>query len=120
MSMKAIAIVAGGDSSEYGISLKSAAGLYSFIDKTNYNTCIVILRGRDWSACPEGIDSPLRIPMDKNDFSYTYQGQKKSLRSGLDYHPRYTGRKRTFAGLFRYDRSALQLLRSFARCPYFQ
>ncbi len=79
MSMKAIAIVAGGDSSEYGISLKSAAGLYSFIDKTNYNTCIVILRGRDWSACPEGIDSPLRIPMDKNDFSYTYQGQKKGF-----------------------------------------
>lgn len=84
MSMKAIAIVAGGDSSEYGISLKSAAGLYSFIDKTNYNTCIVILRGRDWSACPEGIDSPLRIPMDKNDFSYTYQGQKKpSIWPGL-------------------------------------
>ncbi len=76
MSMKKIAIVAGGDSSEYNISLKSAAGLYSFIDKTNYKTCIVVLRGKDWSACPEGIDSPLRIPMDKNDFSYSYQGQK--------------------------------------------
>ena len=79
MSMKAIAIVAGGDSSEYGISLKSAAGLYSFIDKTNYNTCIIILRGRDWSACPEGIDSPLRIPMDKNDFCYASRGQKKAF-----------------------------------------
>jgi D-alanine-D-alanine ligase len=76
MSMKTIAIVAGGDSSEYGISLKSAAGLYSFIDKSNYKACIVILRDRDWSACPEGIDSTLRIPVDKNDFSYSYQGKK--------------------------------------------
>lgn len=76
MSMKNIAIVAGGDSSEYGISLKSAAGLYSFIDKSRYEACIVILRGQDWSACPEGIESSLRIPIDKNDFSYPYRGQQ--------------------------------------------
>lgn len=79
MIMKTIAIVAGGDSSEYGISLKSAAGLYSFIDKTKYRPCIVIMRGRDWSACPEGVDSELRIPMDKNDFSYCFQDQKHSF-----------------------------------------
>ena len=34
---KNIAIVAGGDSSEIVISLKSADGIYSFIDKDKYN-----------------------------------------------------------------------------------
>ena len=74
--MKTIAIVAGGDSSEYGISLKSARGLYTFIDKTSYNPCIVLMRGQEWSACPEGLDSTLRIAIDKNDFSFSHQGEK--------------------------------------------
>ena len=38
---KNIAIVAGGDSSEVVVSLKSADGLYSFIDKEIYNVFIV-------------------------------------------------------------------------------
>ena len=41
---KNIAIVAGGDSSEVVVSLKSAAGLYSFMDKERYNIYIIILR----------------------------------------------------------------------------
>ena len=32
-----VAIVAGGDSSEIIISLKSAEGIYSFLDKNKYN-----------------------------------------------------------------------------------
>ena len=39
-----IAIVAGGYSSEYGVSLKSAEGLYSFIDKDKYNLYIAIVK----------------------------------------------------------------------------
>ena len=31
-----IAIVAGGDSSEHGVSMRSAEGIYSFIDKDKY------------------------------------------------------------------------------------
>ena len=38
---KNIAIVAGGDSSEVVVSLKSAAGLYSFVVKEIYNVFVV-------------------------------------------------------------------------------
>ena len=34
-----IAIVAGGDTSEIVVSLRSAQGIYSFIDKEKYNLC---------------------------------------------------------------------------------
>ena len=74
--MKKIAIVAGGDSSEYEVSLKSARGLYSFIDHQKYQVWIVILHGHDWQACPEGIDSQVSVPIDRNDFSFTWQGEK--------------------------------------------
>ena len=37
---RTIAIVAGGDSSELVVSLRSAQGLYSFIDKERYNLYI--------------------------------------------------------------------------------
>ena len=40
---RTIAIVAGGDSSELVVSLRSAQGLYSFIDKERYNLYIVEL-----------------------------------------------------------------------------
>ncbi|HBA30588.1 MAG TPA: D-alanine--D-alanine ligase, partial [Parabacteroides goldsteinii] len=41
---KNIAIVAGGDSSEIVVSLKSAEGIYSFIDKDKYNLYIAIVK----------------------------------------------------------------------------
>ena len=42
---RTIAIVAGGDSSELVVSLRSAQGLYSFIDKERYNLYIVEMEG---------------------------------------------------------------------------
>ena len=47
MTKKKIAIVAGGDSSEHDVSLRSAAGLLSFIDKDRYDAEIVELHGAD-------------------------------------------------------------------------
>ena len=44
-----IAIVCGGDSSEYEVSLRSAQGIYSFMDKERYNVYIVTLKGLDLS-----------------------------------------------------------------------
>ena len=38
---RTIAIIAGGDSSEHEVSMKSAEGIYSFIDKEKYNLYIV-------------------------------------------------------------------------------
>ena len=40
-----IAIIAGGDSSEHEVSLRSAAGLYSFMDKDRYDITIVVFDG---------------------------------------------------------------------------
>ncbi len=86
MTKRNIAIVAGGDSSEYEVSLRSAAGIYSFMDKERYNLTIVTMRGADWQAqiqpattaqCPlAGIPMPTLVDIDKNDFSFTYNGEK--------------------------------------------
>jgi D-alanine-D-alanine ligase len=71
--MKYIAIVAGGDSSEYEVSLKSAEGVYDFIDKDRYHRYIVILRNSDWKVkMPDGT----MYDIDKNDFSFRISGQK--------------------------------------------
>lgn len=70
---KNIAIVAGGDSSEHGVSLRSAAGILGFMDAEKYNCTIVEQRGRDMHA----LVGEERLPIDLNDFSYTYQGQRQ-------------------------------------------
>jgi D-alanine-D-alanine ligase len=71
--MKNVAIVAGGDSSEYDVSLKSAEGLYGFIDKERYKLYIVTLRNSEWKVnMPDGA----AVDVDKNDFSFAVNGQK--------------------------------------------
>ena len=70
---KNIAIVAGGDSSEVVVSLKSAAGLYSFMDKERYNLFIVTIVGQTWQV--EWSDAE-KIAIDKNDFSFIRNGEK--------------------------------------------
>ncbi len=59
-----IAIIAGGDSSEHEVSLRSAAGLYGWISEAGYEATIVVLKGKDWHT-EDG------CPVDKNDFSFT-------------------------------------------------
>ena len=68
-----IAIIAGGDSSELGVSLKSAAGIFSFIDKEKYDCYIITLVGTTWQV--EYSDSE-KLPIDKNDFSFSLNGEK--------------------------------------------
>ena len=68
-----IAIIAGGDSSELGVSLKSAAGIFSFIDKEKYDCYIITLVGTTWQM--EYSDSE-KLPIDKNDFSFSLNGEK--------------------------------------------
>jgi len=50
MNKRKIAIVAGGDSSEHDVSLRSAASILNFIDKTRYDAEIVELKGADQQA----------------------------------------------------------------------
>lgn len=70
---KNIAIVAGGDSSEVVVSLKSAAGLYSFMDKDRYNVFIVTIVGKVWQV---ELSDKEKITIDKNDFSFIVNGEK--------------------------------------------
>ena len=93
-----IAIIAGGDSSEYGVSLRSAAGIYSFLSgsasqesRHHYDLTIVCLRGKEWRALAETdnelqknngvvpMDSEKWVDIDKNDFSFIYAGQKTTF-----------------------------------------
>ena len=67
-----IAIVAGGDTSEIVVSLRSAQGIYSFIDKEKYNLYIVEMEGRRWEVqLPDGN----KVPVDRNDFSFMKIGR---------------------------------------------
>ena len=50
MNKRRIAIVAGGDSSEHDVSLRSAQGILSFLDKERYDAEIVELAGADLKA----------------------------------------------------------------------
>ena len=72
-----IEIIAGGDSSEYEVSLRSAAGIESFLsDQEQYATTIVLLRGQDWKA---KVGENEWVAIDKNDFSYTLNGEKRTF-----------------------------------------
>lgn len=67
-----IAIVCGGDSSEYDVSLRSAQGLYSFFDKERYQVFIVTIRGLDWNVC---LEDGSTVKVDRNDFSFVHNGK---------------------------------------------
>lgn len=64
---RTIAIVAGGDSSEHDVSMRSAAGILSFMDKDKYDCHVVELRAGAWTA-HYGTES---CPVNRNDFSFT-------------------------------------------------
>ena len=76
MKKRTIAIIAGGDSSELPVSLRSAQGIYSFIDKEKYNLYIVEMQGQRWEVV---LPSGEKTPIDRNDFSFTENGEKKNF-----------------------------------------
>ena len=85
---RSIAIICGGDSSEHEVSLRSAAGLYSFMDKERYDITIVVFDGKKWVAYPEPLPEEKgeeyfktapSFPIDKNDFSFTREGAKRTF-----------------------------------------
>ncbi len=70
---KNIAIVAGGDSSEYVISIKSATQIAKWLDIEKYNTYTVVVKGTTWTVKDESLTDTL---VDKDDFSFTLKNQK--------------------------------------------
>ena len=77
---KSLAIVAGGDSSEYVVSLRSAQGIWSFLDHSKYDVCVLVLKGTDWKYVPydgEQYDWDHTAPVCREDFSVMIDGQKR-------------------------------------------
>ncbi len=71
-----IALLAGGDSSERVISLRSAAQVAAALDRTKYDVYLIDINGTDWGyAAPDGE----RVQVDRNDFSLTLGGGKIML-----------------------------------------
>lgn len=62
-----IAIIAGGDSSEHDVSLRSAEGIRSFLDADKYNIYIIELCKGAWEA---HLSNGEKSTVDKNDFSF--------------------------------------------------
>jgi D-alanine-D-alanine ligase len=70
---KNIAVICGGNSSEYFISLQSAETIAKAIDKEKYNVYVVQIKENDWELTS---DRFCGIPINKNDFSFNDNGQK--------------------------------------------
>ena len=71
--MKNIAIIMGGYSSEYKISLTSGNVVYQFLDKTKYNGFRIHIFKEKWVYVN---DNDQEFPIDKNDFSVTVEDTK--------------------------------------------
>jgi len=73
MSKKNIAIVAGGDSSEYVISVRSGANVLKAINQELFTPWLVRVKGEEWIV----LDGENKLSdIDKSDFSFTVNGQK--------------------------------------------
>ncbi len=71
--MKNIAIIMGGYSSEYKISLISGNVVYQYLDKTKFNGFRIHIFKEKWVYVD---DKDAEFPIDKNDFSVTINGTK--------------------------------------------
>ena len=71
---KNIAVIYGGNSSEFEVSVNSGKQVSANIDKTRYNVYEVLLIGESWAVqLNEGKNVS---EVDKSDFSFTCQGEK--------------------------------------------
>ncbi len=70
---KNIAVVFGGDSSEFVVSVKSSKNVFESIDPTIYNVWKVQIQGLNWDVLE---DDQIIAPVDKSDFSFVKNGLK--------------------------------------------
>ncbi|MBP5523832.1 MAG: D-alanine--D-alanine ligase, partial [Bacteroidaceae bacterium] len=76
---KIIAVIAGGDSSEHDVSMRSAAGISSWLDRDKFDVYVIETRGTDWQAhLPNGTTSKVFL----HNFSFKDEW-------GRDIHPDY-------------------------------
>lgn len=76
---KNIALVAGGYSGEYEISIRSAGQIAQNIDTNKYNVYTIVIEKKSWYYSIED----KHIEIDKNDFSLTLNGEKINFEGAL-------------------------------------
>ena len=67
-----IAIIAGGDSAEFEISMQTSKHIFNTLDKNLYQVYLAVFRGQNWKV---NLDDK-EYNIDKNDFSITVADQK--------------------------------------------
>ncbi len=68
-----IAVISGGDSSEYVVSVKSGKNVYNAIDPEKFTRWLVQMRGKEWII----LENEEKVAdVDKSDFSFIYNGEK--------------------------------------------
>lgn len=77
---KNIAIVCGGDSSEYIVSMNSANQIAQWLDKGKYNVYTVVAQGTEWIVKS---DLVCDLIVNKDDFSFTLNNQKTTFDCAL-------------------------------------
>jgi D-alanine-D-alanine ligase len=70
--MKKVALLAGGNSGEYEISLKTAANIQNLLDVTQFETYLIIVKGNRWVYTS---DSEEQFLVNKDDFSLIIHGK---------------------------------------------
>lgn len=73
MTKKNVAIIAGGDSGEYEVSINSANVVFKHLEKDKFNPYLIIIEGKNWYYLDKGNHS---INIDKSDFSLTIKDKK--------------------------------------------
>jgi len=68
-----IAVISGGDSSEYVVSVKSGKNVYNAIDPEKFTPWLVQMRGKEWIILE---NDQKAADIDKSDFSFIYNGEK--------------------------------------------
>lgn len=69
---KQIAVIAGGDSGEFDISMKSGKMVAGAIDPAKYDVFLIRIKGKEWLCERDG----KMISVDKNDFSLSVEGRR--------------------------------------------
>lgn len=71
--MYKVALLAGGDSGEYEVSLKTADNIFNQLDKTLFEPYLIHVKGSDWTYTDK-VGNKHQI--DKNDFTLCIDGEK--------------------------------------------
>ncbi len=72
MQKQNIAVIAGGDSGEFGISVKSGQVVAEMLKTEKFEPYLILIRGKNWYI----INGQKKYPVDKNDFSVTIDNSK--------------------------------------------